>query len=535
VNISFWPGVKSGSNAFIVPIYTNTIFLPDSKFMSSGSPAFVSDVSTYPTDQQFPLPTWWLEITNRVVYALIDTSVTGGKVLDFVNMDDLTSRINISEELFNPAQNNSPISTPAALRSIWNTNRIGGNNISLPTIGIQKQIEISRGHPHLSDDEWRTYDGTEGSKANQTTAFSDFMSGQGVTLAWQTPFNPTKQWVDTKYWEANDPLVHYMSRDLLDNYATNTAELYPGEALFLRKTWRRYQPWGGNHVPDSTFQDEATDPEAFDFSIKDPGVTKSDDWNFPTNKFPNIGWLGRVHRGTPWQTIYLKSALPNGTNWMKWAARSESYPTNDWHLMDIFTTSPNDNAASGLLSINQTNEAAWSAVLSGLVIVSNSTPATNVIIAPNSPQIRSIVSDLNAVRQLQPNQVFHSIGDILAAQSLSLNNTNGVLGSQFLDLSNDGVHKRLTDQIAEWIPQQIMSLLKLGEPRYVVYCYGQSLKPANNSLVLSPPSGSGLFNLCTNYQITGEVLTRTVLRVEKNPDAQHPKAVIESYNVLPAD
>ena len=90
----------------------------------------------------------------------------------------------------------------------------------------------------------------------------------------------------------------------------------------------------------------------------------------------------------------------------------------------------------------------------------------------------------------------------------------------------------MTDEAYERIPQQLMSLLKLGEPRFVVYCYGQSLKPANNSLVLNPPDKS-LFGLCTNYQITGEVVTRTALRVEGT--VQNPKVVIESYNILPAD
>ncbi len=79
-----------------------------------------------------------------------------------------------------------------------------------------------------------------------------------------------------------------------------------------------------------------------------------------------------------------------------------------------------------------------------------------------------------------------------------------------------------------------MSLLKLGEPRFVVYSYGQSLKPANQSQVLNP-TDKRLFNLVTNYHITVEVVTRTILRVEPNPDLQHPKVVIESYNVVPAD
>ena len=90
----------------------------------------------------------------------------------------------------------------------------------------------------------------------------------------------------------------------------------------------------------------------------------------------------------------------------------------------------------------------------------------------------------------------------------------------------------MTDEAYERIPQQMMSLLKLGEPRYMIISYGQSLRPANQSVVLNPPD-KRLFNLVTNYQITGEVATRTILRVEGTP--QNPKAVIESYNVLPAD
>jgi len=55
----------------------------------------------------------------------------------------------------------------------------------------------------------------------------------------------------------------------------------------------------------------ANDPYALNVNVKDPLVRRSDDWDFPTNKFPNLGWLGRVHRGTPWQTVYLKPELSN--------------------------------------------------------------------------------------------------------------------------------------------------------------------------------------------------------------------------------
>ena len=95
----------------------------------------------------------------------------------------------------------------------------------------------------------------------------------------------------------------------------------------------------------------------FEMAIKDrvalvAGVKaqgRSDDWDFPTNKLPNIGWLGRVHRGTPWQTIYLKShlafddALKKQTRaltpqeWAAWSGSFGTHPTNDWKFLDLFT------------------------------------------------------------------------------------------------------------------------------------------------------------------------------------------------------
>ena len=73
-----------------------------------------------------------------------------------------------------------------------------------------------------------------------------------------------------------------------------------------------------------------------------------------------------------------------------------------------------------------------------------------------------------------------------------------------------------------------MSLLTVEDnPRIVVYAYGQSLKPAPRSIVVSGPYRG----MCTNYQVSGEILTRTVLRVVGAPVA--PRAVLESYTVLP--
>ena len=83
-----------------------------------------------------------------------------------------------------------------------------------------------------------------------------------------------------------------------------------------------------------------------------------------------------------------------------------------------------------------------------------------------------------------------------------------------------------------------MGLLRIGTPRYVIFAYGQSLKPADGSIVTS----GQYFGMPTNYTITGEMATRTVMRIDNFPTPNSPagtpitpRAVIESYNVLPPE
>jgi hypothetical protein len=70
-------------------------------------------------------------------------------------------------------------------------------------------------------------------------------------------------------------------------------------------------------------------------------------------------------------------------------------------------------------------------------------------------------------------------------------------------------------------------------PRYVVYCRGQTLKPAPDGLV----TGSSFFKLCTNYQVAAESIVRAVVRVDKHATSNgtNYSAVVESYNVLPSN
>ncbi|MCL5096400.1 MAG: hypothetical protein M1608_02480, partial [Candidatus Omnitrophica bacterium] len=321
----------------------------------------------------------------------------------------------------------------------------------------------------------------------------------GNSLVHQAPFSPVRKIYQNISWQVNDPLVHYTWQDLYDYERTNTIQFAvppqsPPTNSNLGLINRRYRPWGGN--PNISY---SSDTNAFNLALKDPLVRGSDDWDFPTNKLPNIGWLGRIHRGTPWQTIYLKSASVETNAWLRWAVNPFSVPTNDWRLLDLFTVAQNDNAARGLLSVNQTNLAAWSAVLSGVSVVSNtvsgtrqSADFTDMEIQPDSPQLHWIVDSINQTRATLPGQGFHYLGEVLASPGLTVS-------SPFLPTFQTARDIDVNDEVYERIPQQILSLLQADNPRIVVYAYGQSLAPAEHSLVIAP--GQPFDRLCTNYQI----------------------------------
>jgi hypothetical protein len=331
---------------------------------------------------------------------------------------------------------------------------------------------------------------------------------------------------------------------------------------------------------------------------RDSLVWGSDYWDFPTNKYPTVGWIGRVHRGTPWQTVYLKASdvrtetVPLGgqqvnvglNTWAQWTGdtlltygllfdSAASAPVNDSDLFDMFTARLNDNAARGTLSVNQSHLAAWSAVFSGVVALANITdvPAsyttpviTNVFVppagpaGPNSPlggllygyavnvydnnnnPVLIQVPGINSTRSGFVNAdgvggTFEHIGDILRVPALTEQ-------SPFLNWS-DAAHRQydISDELYEWLPQQVMGLLRVSStPRYVIYCYGQALRPAANSLVTS---GGQNFGLCTNYQVVAESAARAVIRVNrivvKNSNGvvagTNYTTTVESYNTLPPD
>ncbi|EEF59225.1 hypothetical protein [Pedosphaera parvula] len=550
------------ARAFSIPLSTNYVFVPDSILHYNplglqANASAPSENSDFEENTGVSSQNWGLNVTNRLRVMMIDSQ--SGRLLDFVELSGLDDHQNIMQDLQNPLQ----AGDPQASASVWDSKT--ASLVPQITQGMWNQIQISLGS-QVSSSEWVKYminTPNEFAKAAEIANFQLFYTGATNLLKMQTPFVPTGQLLSYNSWQANDPLVHFTSWDLGNTNLLTRIKL--GTPLYSTNIVKnigllndRYSPWGGN-------PNKASDKHPFDLAYKDPLVARSDNWQFPTNRFPSVGWLGRVHRGTPWQTIYLKSpsiATNQFDDWEKWTGNRYknqivvktgipdaplTHPTNDWKIVGLFTAAPNDNAARGQLSINQSNAPSWYAMLGGAIALSNSTPDidldtvspqpakyTPFVIDPikNNLAISNILVAINDVRRTNYlGGVFTNLGNILAVPELSTN-------SPFLNRSSDvQVQKALSDSVYEAIPQQILGLLKVGQPQYVIYAYGQSLKPADRSLY----QGSGpYFGLCTNYTVTGESLIRAVIHVENPPvpgqtQLAQPRVVVDQYNVLPPD
>jgi hypothetical protein len=410
------------------------------------------------------------------------------------------------------------------------------------------------------------------------------------------------------------------SGDFLVTYVNRTNRV-PAPSKFINA----YAPWGvsanlgtGVIAPDLDV----------DMAYKDPLVLDSRFWSFPnpTTAFASIGQLGRIHRGTPWQTIYLKSLVANlegdgkehigdRHHWKWWSGSYGTHPTNDWALLDIFSTALTENAGRGQIGVNQTNLSAWSAILAGVPVIQNQAVGNKIPWLKDTFDFQDrdsvkkalLSKELNAFNKNEPSFLpYRNVGAILspsgavtnssmakifAGNTVKIDKDNAVPNtSSYLAIVNGFTHTNLIatssnqnkrvprrslprfvsvgeicsiptlsvgspllddairnpfnpdqpwvpDEVVERIPQQILSLLKAEEPRYVIYAWAQTLKPAPGAVVTAP---GPFFGLSTNYVVTGEFATKTVLRFEgalstNAPVTQTLRSVVEDHRVLTTD
>ncbi len=574
------PGAVGRAGNFVLPLGahgTNLTFLPASIYRFGVVPpsqfSFVPDDSNpFPQYENFPitrLPEFGMVMTNRLQVFILDTDIGGHvHVIDYVHFNGPERQRDLNAEL---ADADSPGGIPAYQ---WSTNLFG----TVPW-GVINQINISQGQPStvpsVDGGNWNSPPGLPPALVGRPGAVQEYFKGflvpnslysfggknyTNMEYVVQAPYTPTRTIVDYVSWQANDPLVRSLSADLNFSGAEPSSKLTTGHTkwttepdilLDLGKVNQTYQPWG------ISYSYPGSDNNPYNPTYKDPLTKYSDNWNFPTNKLPTVGWLGRVHRGSPWQTVYLKASnilkATNGlTTWSKWTGYSNlqnvtnTAPLQDRALFDLFSTALNDNATRGRMPVNvgasgRPGLAAWSAVFSGIAVPPASLTNTYQVIDPAgvdqaNSRLYQVVTNINTARANFTNAdgvvgSFERVGDILSASALSER-------SPFLNLANTNYNN---DELYEWLPQQTMSLLTVSSaPRYVIYSYGQTLTPAPNSELTS--GGAAYFGMITNYQVVSEIVTRSV--VQFNPvitrDAggnlkTNYNAHVEQFNILPPD
>ena len=536
-------------------------------------------------DGKMPTNQWTVNLTNRLLFILVDRSeplrFPGGRIIDFVTLNRPHNKFEIGAKMEEELTD-----APGQIRRMWSS--ADGGKYS---VGIGTQIEVSANPSLLGPAEstgeyaWGNYDTlTAPSRDAAAVHWSTFFGDKSILETNQAPFSPSRIVVQANFFQVDDPQVHYTFEDLRDEPAY---KIYKTEPLRSARTnlsvsigQRNFHSlsWNKGDFVAAPASGETPGQGTLDPTVRDPGVIHASYWNFPTNHFPSIGWLGRVHRGTPWQTIYLKSRLPN-QNWVEHTGNQRTFhpyganlmqPQRDWELMDIFTTAPHPNATRGRLSINQTNLAAWSAVLSGVLARTPDDPDgagyvlfSDQAMEPNAitPEVQNVVTAINRNRDRYNSNQFNSFGQYSRfGQLLStpeLTDASPILNAKpsvFNAATPDGLAV-VSDEDYERIPQQILSLLKVGEPRFVIYGWGQSLKPARLGVQydgsgridptkpLSGPSIDPGTKTVNNYQVTGEVATRSVVRVvfperystNNLPDYRRPRLVVESFNVIPVE
>jgi hypothetical protein len=478
-----WPGYNlySPDPSFQIPLYTNITFVPEStyRFNQGGTPFLIptSDSAAFESNvvingSKYPQPNWGLAVTNNLQVVMVDT--TSGRIIDYVQLSGPNSSRNLSAEI----QNEWDTGNQQGYNGLWNTNL---SNQSVPD-GIINQIDVALGFNGFSGtfpetlineddiDAFRTFFHLAPEFNNPGEA--QIVAVAQTNLAMQAPYTPMATAVQYTTWQANDPLVHYLASDLtsLANGNDLQTQVTPLTSLNLGLLNERYMPWGGNPIL------VGLDQNPYNLALKDPLVSSSDDWDFPAGQSLNPDWIGQVHRGTPWQTIFLKATniLANATTfnaWTNWTGDSDATdaaamaPVQDWQLASLLTSLFNTNSLASLFSVNNPDPDAWQGLLNGLIASTNIPDQfDSVLISSNSPQASAIANAIESERAAQPGQIFSDVGDILATAQLAEQ-------SPFLTGLNPNTD--ISDAAYELIPSQLLSLLRVDSIGSVVLMNGQ--------------------------------------------------------------
>ena len=242
--------------------------------------------------------------------------------------------------------------------------------------------------------------------------------------------DPSRSWVSLNdywsyrkidiSWQANDPLVNSRATDFREvTYAPSRLnsdgsrfssqgrsrlwiprnQIYTGDNFTAPNEYalgagigygnQHAEPWGRG----------VNDP-----AIKDAGVYSAANWMFPDvlrGGIQNLGWVGQVHRGTPWQTLYLKSKNPGAV---------EVVSINDV-TGEAITSGPHHLNQGDRVTFMGVKPAEWN----------NVTSLTNVTGTVNGGGARSLILDNpsgNALAGLAGNGELYEVSGLNVASSI---------------------------------------------------------------------------------------------------------------------
>ncbi|HEV2454126.1 MAG TPA: hypothetical protein VGY98_07685 [Verrucomicrobiae bacterium] len=441
-----------------------------------------------------------MDCTNRLQAYIIDSN---NCILDYVQLAGPDSTLDLNSTIADP---------DGEFSGLWSTNVYGGSSTPF---GVVEQYIVSSGggFPAGVDSDEGTSSGQEGwttapipglgnlnGVAAQQAYFEAFFTAgdaafdpadgdiiiTNIALTIQAPFTAMREIVQRSVYAANDPLVHYLTQDLADflddTYGRYALFVPPPTIKYVGAFDDRYMPWGvAGNLAEETFNGFPADNNPYNLSYKDPLVASSDDWDFPANQTLNASWLGRVHRGTPWQTIFLKStnilALqtpnPSGlSTWVLWTGDTNlsdavcMAPPADWRMAALLASLIDTNAESSLFSANDSNSGDWENLLNGLTALTNDlndlivqfefesgygAELVSLTVTSNSTQAAEIANAIESTRAALPGQFFLTPGNIFAVPQLSDE-------SPYLNLDEAQIEYGISDQAYEAIPDQLLPL-----------------------------------------------------------------------------
>lgn len=475
-----WKDFVPDNDSFVVPLRTHITFVPTIGYLPSTGTFVSASNPVYDSDQRLLFPRWFLSVTSWIQAMVVDSATK--EIVDYVLLGDMNSHLDVAAEIGQDPNAGDP-SNP--FRKLWGTNAIGA--LLSGRAGVIQQIQASKGSFSGTILDWIDEGSFIGNRPLEIAKFKAFFTpdhqatyiengttykGSNGTLRAYAPYTPSVTMTVPMSWQANDPLVHYLVTDMhYDEGLAQVRRIKPaGTTNFpviknIGVKNKRYKPWATD--PTAIYED----PEAFNLAIKDPLVRSSDDWQFPTNACSTFGQLGQIHRGTPWQTIYLKSPDANLFTWQNWTGNRDmsdaerTLPVRDWSLADLIAPLINTNHPNQLLSVNDSDSNAWLGVLHGLSVLTNSSSDGQLllnssvqldplIVSSNSSQAGNVVASIFATRASQPDGVFRELGDLLGSPALSA-------ASPWLNQSSSiQVQRGISDEAYERIPAQLLSLVR---------------------------------------------------------------------------